>query len=162
MAFPDLSLRAACSSLPAVVGEILSEEPRTRGTKVVPSRLISGRLLIFLSRRCVRNADDASRKKERPQFPQKSKIETRALSPPAEAGRSRWNALSSARRSARRRLNALLKQVSENIRGSLFTRRKVEKVKAFAARDERLSNSARCLAHKAALFRVLGFVHDYF
>ena len=27
--------------------EILSEEPRTRGTKVVPSRLIFGRLLIL-------------------------------------------------------------------------------------------------------------------
>jgi len=38
--------RVACSSLPAVAGEILWEWPRTRGAKATPLRFISGRFLI--------------------------------------------------------------------------------------------------------------------
>ena len=45
--------------------EILSEEPRTRGTKLVPSRLISGRLLIFVTSLFAKNSDTLSRKKTR-------------------------------------------------------------------------------------------------
>src|SRR5438034_7500802 len=43
--------------------EILSEEPRTRGTKVVPSRLISGRLIISFTGGFAKKSDDLSRKK---------------------------------------------------------------------------------------------------
>jgi len=83
LAFPDLSLRAAHSR--NTFGG--TPHPRDEAGTIASH---SGRLLISFVGVLT---EVPMMCQEKMQIPQKSKIETRALSPPAQSGRGRWNAL---------------------------------------------------------------------